>query len=54
VAQPQTAPGPPAEETPAAYLAPYGRMLTIRLFEREMHRLFLEGHVHGTTHLSSG
>jgi TPP-dependent pyruvate/acetoin dehydrogenase alpha subunit len=54
VAQPQTASGPRAEEAPAAYLAPYGRMLTIRLFEREMHRLFLEGHVHGTTHLASG
>jgi TPP-dependent pyruvate/acetoin dehydrogenase alpha subunit len=52
--QPQTASGPGAQDSPAAYLAPYGRMLTIRLFEREMHRLFLEGHVHGTTHLSSG
>jgi TPP-dependent pyruvate/acetoin dehydrogenase alpha subunit len=41
-------------EAPAAYLAPYGRMLLIRLFEREMHRLFLEGHIHGTTHLSAG
>src|SRR4051812_34472886 len=29
-------------------------MLTIRLFEGEMHRLFLKGEVHGTTHLSSG
>src|SRR5215211_8441342 len=29
-------------------------MLLIRLFEAEMHRLFLQGHVHGTTHLSSG
>jgi TPP-dependent pyruvate/acetoin dehydrogenase alpha subunit len=54
VARPQTATGAGAEEAPAAYLAPYGRMLMIRLFEREMHRLFLEGHVHGTTHLSSG
>jgi acetoin:2,6-dichlorophenolindophenol oxidoreductase subunit alpha len=52
--QPQTASGPGAEESPAAYLPAYGRILTIRLFEREMHRLFLEGHVHGTTHLSSG
>jgi acetoin:2,6-dichlorophenolindophenol oxidoreductase subunit alpha len=52
--QSQTASGPGAQDAPAAYLAPYGRMLTIRLFEREMHRLFLEGHVHGTTHLSSG
>jgi TPP-dependent pyruvate/acetoin dehydrogenase alpha subunit len=52
--QSQTTSGPGAQDAPAAYLAPYGRMLTIRLFEREMHRLFLEGHVHGTTHLSSG
>src|SRR4051794_8854884 len=29
-------------------------MLLIRLFEGEMHRLFLEGKVHGTTHLSAG
>jgi len=29
-------------------------MLLIRMFEREMHRLFLEGKVHGTTHLSAG
>jgi TPP-dependent pyruvate/acetoin dehydrogenase alpha subunit len=54
VARPETASGPGAEVAPAAYVAPYGRMLLIRLFEREMHRLFLEGHVHGTTHLSSG
>jgi acetoin:2,6-dichlorophenolindophenol oxidoreductase subunit alpha len=54
VARPQTASGPGAEDAPSTYLEPYGRMLTIRLFEQEMHRLFLEGHVHGTTHLSSG
>jgi acetoin:2,6-dichlorophenolindophenol oxidoreductase subunit alpha len=54
VAQTQTATGPGAEDAPSAYLEPYGRMRTIRLFEREIHRLFLEGHVHGTTHLSSG
>jgi acetoin:2,6-dichlorophenolindophenol oxidoreductase subunit alpha len=41
-------------ELPAAYLDRFGRMLLIRLFEQEMHRLFLAGHVHGTTHLSSG
>jgi len=29
-------------------------MLLIRLFEAEMHKLFLQGHIHGTTHLSSG
>ena len=37
-----------------AYLDAYGRMLLIRLFEQAMHRLFLEGEVHGTTHLSAG
>jgi TPP-dependent pyruvate/acetoin dehydrogenase alpha subunit len=41
-------------EAPAAYLDRYARMLLIRLFEGEMHRLFLQGHIHGTTHLSSG
>jgi TPP-dependent pyruvate/acetoin dehydrogenase alpha subunit len=37
-----------------AWLERYGRMLLIRMFEGEMHRLFLKGEVHGTTHLSSG
>ncbi len=32
----------------------YGRMLLIRLFEGEIHRLFLRGEVHGTTHLYAG
>jgi TPP-dependent pyruvate/acetoin dehydrogenase alpha subunit len=41
-------------EAPAAYLERYAQMLLIRLFEGEMHRLFLQGHIHGTTHLSSG
>jgi acetoin:2,6-dichlorophenolindophenol oxidoreductase subunit alpha len=41
-------------EAPAAYLERYARMLLIRVFEGEMHRLFLQGHIHGTTHLSSG
>jgi acetoin:2,6-dichlorophenolindophenol oxidoreductase subunit alpha len=41
-------------EAPAAYLDRYAQMLLIRLFEGEMHRLFLQGHVHGTTHLSAG
>jgi acetoin:2,6-dichlorophenolindophenol oxidoreductase subunit alpha len=54
VARTQPATGAGAEDAPTTFLEPYGRMLTIRLFEREMHRLFLEGHVHGTTHLSSG
>src|SRR5215203_7248083 len=38
----------------AAVLERYGRMLLIRLFEAEMHRLFLRGEVHGTTHLYTG
>ena len=38
----------------ADYLGAYGRMLLIRSFETEMHRLFLAGEVHGTTHLYAG
>src|SRR4029079_5563443 len=29
-------------------------MLLLRLFEQAMHKLFLEGEVHGTTHLAAG
>jgi acetoin:2,6-dichlorophenolindophenol oxidoreductase subunit alpha len=36
------------------FLAGYERMLLIRRFEDAMHRLFLAGEVHGTTHLSAG
>ncbi|HET9719856.1 MAG TPA: thiamine pyrophosphate-dependent dehydrogenase E1 component subunit alpha [Solirubrobacteraceae bacterium] len=36
------------------YLEAYGRMLLIRQFETTMHRLFLRGEVHGTTHLYAG
>ncbi len=36
------------------YLESYGRMVLIRLFEQELHRLFLKGEVHGTTHLAAG
>src|SRR5262249_40723705 len=32
----------------------YARMLLIRQFETAMHRLFLKGEVHGTTHLYAG
>jgi TPP-dependent pyruvate/acetoin dehydrogenase alpha subunit len=35
-------------------LEAYARMLTIREFEQAIQRLFLEGEVHGTTHLSAG
>jgi TPP-dependent pyruvate/acetoin dehydrogenase alpha subunit len=38
----------------AMFLEAYGRMQLIRLFENAMHRLFLAGEVHGTTHLSAG
>jgi len=36
------------------FLAAFERMVLIREFEHEMHRLFLKGEVHGTTHLSAG
>jgi TPP-dependent pyruvate/acetoin dehydrogenase alpha subunit len=38
----------------AAFLEAYGRMCLIRRFENAMHRLFLAGEVHGTTHLYAG
>jgi TPP-dependent pyruvate/acetoin dehydrogenase alpha subunit len=43
-----------AGEAPTDYLERYGRMRLIRRFEQEIHRLFLKGEVHGTTHLSAG
>ena len=43
-----------APEAVRPFLESYGRMLLIRLFEQEMHRLFLRGEVHGTTHLAAG
>ena len=43
-----------AERQPAAYLDAYARMLLIRQFETAMHRLFLKGEIHGTTHLYAG
>ncbi len=36
------------------YLDGYARMLLIRQFEEAMHRLFLRGEIHGTTHLYAG
>jgi acetoin:2,6-dichlorophenolindophenol oxidoreductase subunit alpha len=51
VARAETAAAP---EAVRPYLDSYGRMLLIRLFEQEMHRLFLKGEVHGTTHLAAG
>ena len=41
-------------EPETAFLEGYGRMLLIRQFETSMHRLFLQGEVHGTTHLYAG
>jgi TPP-dependent pyruvate/acetoin dehydrogenase alpha subunit len=48
------APAGLAEAPPEAYLDAYARMVEIREFEQHMHRLFLKGEVHGTTHLSAG
>src|SRR5450631_2742003 len=45
---------PEHQETTGAYLQGYARMVLIRQFEAAMHRLFLEGEVHGTTHLYAG
>jgi TPP-dependent pyruvate/acetoin dehydrogenase alpha subunit len=48
--------GDAAQQGDAAtkYLEGYRRMHVIRLFETAMHRLFLAGEVHGTTHLGAG
>ena len=43
-----------ASEARTDFLEAYGRMLLIRLFESAIHRLFLAGEVHGTTHLCAG
>jgi TPP-dependent pyruvate/acetoin dehydrogenase alpha subunit len=48
-----TQPAPP-NQAATDFLAGYGRMCLIRQFETAMHRLFLAGEVHGTTHLSAG
>ena len=44
---------PPLDE-PERFVAGFERMVLIREFEEEIHRLFLKGEVHGTTHLSAG
>ena len=41
-------------ETATRFLEAYARMLLIRQFETSMHRLFLAGEIHGTTHLCAG
>ena len=45
---------PEQQDTAGAYLEGYARMLLIRQFESAMHRLFLRGEVHGTTHPYAG
>jgi acetoin:2,6-dichlorophenolindophenol oxidoreductase subunit alpha len=45
---------PEQQDVSRAYLEAYARMLLIRQFEAAMHRLFLRGEVHGTTHLYAG
>jgi TPP-dependent pyruvate/acetoin dehydrogenase alpha subunit len=52
----QSRPAPAAvqPDDAAKFLAGYGRMCLIRQFETAMHRLFLAGEVHGTTHLGAG
>jgi acetoin:2,6-dichlorophenolindophenol oxidoreductase subunit alpha len=45
---------PEQHEAAGSYLEGYARMLLIRQFESAMHRLFLKGEVHGTTHLYAG
>ena len=42
------------QQSHTRYLDAYARMLLIRKFETAMHRLFLKGEVHGTTHLYAG
>lgn len=42
------------KEATTVFLEAYGRMVLIRCFEAAMHRLFLAGEVHGTTHLYAG
>jgi acetoin:2,6-dichlorophenolindophenol oxidoreductase subunit alpha len=51
----EQATGQTADAAPAAnFLAGYERMYLIRQFETAIHRLFLAGEVHGTTHLGAG
>jgi TPP-dependent pyruvate/acetoin dehydrogenase alpha subunit len=45
---------PDQQQASTRYLEAYARMLLIRKFETAMHRLFLKGEVHGTTHLYAG
>jgi TPP-dependent pyruvate/acetoin dehydrogenase alpha subunit len=51
--EPASREAPPAADA-AAFVDAYARMCLIREFEQAIHRLFLRGEVHGTTHLSAG
>jgi TPP-dependent pyruvate/acetoin dehydrogenase alpha subunit len=53
-AESRSAPDAVQHDDAAKFLAGYGRMCLIRQFETAMHRLFLAGEVHGTTHLGAG
>src|ERR687887_2368704 len=53
-ATPASAGGSAAHLRGWAPLEAYGRKVLIREFEQAIHRLFLKGEVHGTTHLSAG
>jgi acetoin:2,6-dichlorophenolindophenol oxidoreductase subunit alpha len=53
-ATPAGAGDPAAGVDAGALLDAYGQMVLIREFEQAIHRLFLKGEVHGTTHLSAG
>ena len=41
----------PTLDEPGRFVEGFERMVLIREFEQEIHRLFLKGEVHGTTHL---
>ena len=45
---------PDADESVELYLDLYRRMVLIRRFENQVQRMFVDGHIHGTTHLYSG
>jgi TPP-dependent pyruvate/acetoin dehydrogenase alpha subunit len=44
----------PQSDAATVFIEAYARMFLIRSFETSMHRLFLEGEIHGTTHLYAG
>jgi TPP-dependent pyruvate/acetoin dehydrogenase alpha subunit len=50
----QNRPATKQDQAATMFLEGYRRMHLIRAFETSMHRLFLAGEVHGTTHLCAG